>query len=176
MRKVTYPTRVVLSEIPHEGRNYLYDQDGGDLNQALDDLIGDAPFKVDLHLKPIGNVYEIAGTILTERQLPCSRCGEDTKSEVKINLHELIVVEKERPRKSSSSHVSHSEEASGPFCNYISQPILNLGEFVHEQIAASEPYTIYCQRPDCEEIVIDKTEGFEKQSPFAILKDLKSRS
>jgi uncharacterized metal-binding protein YceD (DUF177 family) len=128
----------------------------------------------------MGNVYEIIGKVQSSRELACSRCGTDVLSPVNLSFSEIIVVEKTRPRKSSTTHVSRSEDQAGPFCNYLTSENFDLAAFIHEQIAANEPYQIQCGRPECDEFVklhqekIATTESAsEDDSPFAILKHLK---
>lgn len=179
MKKYTYPTRVHLNEIPDEGRDFHFDNESGELNQMLGDLIGTNTFRADLRIQPMGNVFSISGDIQTRLETECSRCGRDMEYPVQDNFSELIVVEKPRPRNSESSHVLPDD--SSVFCNHISDPAFNLGEFVHEHIAASEPYVVQCQRTDCEDFVkaAQERQGppplMTPESPFAALKNFKPK-
>lgn len=175
MKKYTYPTRVQLTDIPDEGRDFHYSHESGELNQTLMDLIGKNAYSVDLKLQPMGNVYSISGDIRTQLPTQCSRCGRDMEYPVSDNFNELIVVEKPRPRNSESSH-SISDDSS-LFCNHVSSPYFNLGEFIHEHIAASEPFVVECQRPDCETHLQQSQTPIEitKENPFSVLKNFKPK-
>lgn len=183
MRKVTYPTRVALSEIPDEGRQMTFDSEGAELTPQLQDLIKNSPYNVEISLRPMGNVYEITGKVASHMDIPCSRCGTDVATPVNVNFNELIVIEKARPRKSSTTHVSNTEEGEGPFCNYVQSDMFDLGEFIHEQLASNEPYQVRCGQDSCVDIVnlLQQNEAAafvepEKDSPFAVLKNLKLNS
>jgi uncharacterized metal-binding protein YceD (DUF177 family) len=178
MRKVTYPIHVNLNEIPDEGRTFHYSNDSAELTDTLQDLVGSHPYRAEVRLKPIGNVYEISGDIDTQVTSACSRCGQDFDQDFKHHFHELIVIEKERPRRTRRGHVNHSEnQDSGPFCNYRQDNNFNVAEFVHEQIASHEAYATACGKPSCEELLKKyqptQEETLKGESPFAVLKNLK---
>lgn len=179
MRKVTYPTRVTLSEIPLEGRTYHFSKDSGELNESLKDLIGDHDYQVEITLRPLGNVFEISGLIKTNRDISCSRCARDIKQAINKPFTELIVIEDDRPRKTRSGHVSNESLASGPYCNYVKSEVFSLTDFIHEQIATEETFLVECGLPDCEDL-LSQYQGElppenEKNNPFAVLKNLKPK-
>lgn len=174
MRKSSYPTRIRLDEVSANGEDFAYSKQSGELNQSLKDLIGNREYSVKVHLKPMGNVYEITCDLETSIELQCSRCGRITEQELQANSHELLVIEKSRPRNSKSAGSSQESAPSGPFCNYIPSSDFNIAEFIHEQIASNEPYIVECGRSDCQS-VMDSLQGdpiSEKESPFAALKGL----
>ncbi len=177
--KYFHPTLISLSEIKPEGQEFPFSETTGELTPHLKDLIDDHPYKATLFLKPLGNVFEISGEISTKMDLPCAKCGRDLEYPIEDHFHELILVEKDRPRNSSGSHAAHEVDASGPFCNHVQSDRFNLAEFVHEHIAASEPYVAHCGRPDCEmhmqalQDEIPQIDTEKGTNPFAILKNFK---
>lgn len=179
MKKYTYPTRIQLNELPEEGQSYHFDRDSGELNHILQDLVGENAYTVDIFIQPMGNVFQISGDLHTEVGTQCARCGRDMNHPVDENFSELIVVEKPRPRSSTGSH--SLSDGSSLFCNHISDTSFSLGEFVHEQIAANEPYVVRCQREDCESYLESAQEHVRapaelpKENPFAVLKNFKPK-
>jgi uncharacterized metal-binding protein YceD (DUF177 family) len=106
--------------------------------------------------------------------LDCTRCGRDSSFLVKNSFSELIMISP-RPRKGTPT--SHEGHSNGPFCTYLESPILNLTDFIHEHIAAAEPYVHECERADCEEYLQKIQERLgpietEKAKPFEVLKKL----
>jgi uncharacterized protein len=182
MQKIITPTGVSLGELTEEGRDFLYTQATGELNEGLKDLIDKNPYSVKIHVRPIGNAFEITGKIETNMNLDCSRCGGDIKFPINNDFRELILVEDDRPRNSHSGHVGSHLTSDGPYCNYVSTEYFDLQNFVHEHIAASEPYIVECGAADCEE-TIKKAQlaagtpaNFDEgTNPFAALKNVKLR-
>lgn len=179
MKKYIYPTYIQLNELPEEGRSYHFDRESGELNKILEDLVGQNPYSVDLFIQPMGNVFSISGDLHTKVGTQCARCGRDMDHPVDENFSELIVVEKPRPRSSSTSH--SLADGSSVYCNHITGNSFSLGEFVHEQIAANEPYVVRCNREDCEDH-LQSTQGplptpaeLPKENPFAVLKNFKPK-
>lgn len=180
MTKITYPTDISLKEIPPEGRDFYYTNETGELSQGLKDLIQSNPYQVELHLRPLGNAFEITGKIRTQMDLLCSRCGREIQHPISDDFRELIMVEDERPRGGHAGHTGGHLLSEGPYCNFIPSPYLNVIDFIHEHVAASEPYIIECRRGDCEAEMRKAQLGAmapadfdENTNPFAALKNLK---
>lgn len=182
MQKITYPTGVSLKELPPEGREFIYSQETGELSQGLKDLIQNNPYNVEIHLRPIGNAFEITGKIRTKMDLACSRCGREMQLPIEDDFRELIMVEHERPRGGHSGHAGSHLVSDGPYCNFVPTPYVDLVDFIHEHVAASEPYIVECSDKDCETAMRKAQMGAEapadfdeKTNPFATLKNLKVR-
>jgi uncharacterized metal-binding protein YceD (DUF177 family) len=172
-----YRTSVNLKEIGLEGESFHYTRKAGELNKRLADLIGNHDYSVNLTIRPMGNVFEISGDISTQMDLLCARCGRDAKEKIGEKFNEIILVLDERPRAGHSGHTGTTDE--GPFCNYVTSYTFDLAEFVHEHIAAAEPYKPLCSEPDCEEVykkaqILDTSPEIEN-NPFAVLKELSKR-
>lgn len=175
MKKPIYPTYINLRELNPEGESFIYNRDSGELNQCLKDLIQTHPYNVELHLRPMGNAFEITGKILTKMSLLCSRCGRDMDTPIEDQFQELILVMDERPRAGHSGHTGSHED--GPFCNYVTSYQMSLADFVREHIAAAEPFTPHCDRSDCEDYFRNlqatvEPAGFSGKNPFEVLKNL----
>ncbi|MCB0341479.1 MAG: DUF177 domain-containing protein [Pseudobdellovibrionaceae bacterium] len=176
-----------LNELPEQGWDYHYTNKSGELNDVLKDLIGQRPYSIEFHLKPIGNAFEIRGTIKTALGLICSRCAIEFEYNVNEPINEILVIEEGRPRGSRSSRTNHSSEwtTEGPFCNYLKSPVFDVAPYIHELVAASEPYQPRPQSgcdENCENLKKAQKSGYfghnaplepEKQSPFSVLADIK---
>jgi len=179
MKSQIYPTRVNLKELPDDGEDFLFSRSTGELNATLRDLIQDHDYHASIQLRPMGNAYEILGSITATMDLLCARCGRDMSLPINDNFQELIVVMAQKPK---GGHSGHTGTQDGPFCVYLDSYRFNLAEFIHEHIAASEPYTPLCGRTDCEEH-FSKHQSSETDPqilapapPFAALKDLKLKN
>lgn len=193
MKRRILPTKIVLSELPPEGRDFIYNREGGELNKALMDLIGSNPYEIHFRLKPMGNVYLMDGKVGTQLDLLCSRCGVDFKQEIQEKLSEILVVQ-EQPmaRGDSTTRVNHTSDLheNQQEATLLDSPHFDVGEFFHEIIALAEPIQplggsncdVSCEnlekayekgwlaRPGQAET---EDEDFAKNNPFAGLKDLK---
>ena len=128
------PLTLDLQAITDEGENFTYDQLSDETLGRFNDLLGDRPFKVDINVFPIGNSYQITGTVSSAYGSACSLCGHDIELPLSTKINEIIVIEKERPR---NTQVSQSQQNfdGGPSVTYVNSPSLDLGEFIHEMFA-----------------------------------------
>ena len=179
MKKTKYPTRVNLRDLEDEGEDFVFNRGTGELNTALTELIGSHDYAVNIRLTPAGNAFEIIGKISTSIDTQCARCGRDMVLPIEDDFQEMIVIEKEKPRAGHSGHTGGDHE--GIFCNYVTSYDFNLAEFAHEHIAAAEPYTPLCTRPDCEQHFqaaqgqIGRETETGAHSPFEVLKNLTTK-
>jgi len=177
MNKQVYPTRIHLKELPPKGEHFHFSEQTGELNSTLGDLLKDLKYSADIRLEPAGNAFQISGSITTKLDVLCSRCGRDMVYPVNDLFNEIIVINTETPRDGHLGHVSTSGQNEGPYCNYINNYDFDLAEFIHEHIAAAEPYTPHCERPDCETHwerirALAETPAREETTPFAALKKM----
>lgn len=175
----TYKTSVNLKELNPDGEDFHFTNQGAEITKSISDLVGKHQYNVNLHLQPMGNVFEITGQIATEMTCPCARCGRDVSAPINDSFSEIIVVMDERPRAGHSGHTG-SQLDEGPFCNYTTSYQFNLAEFVREHIASAEPYAPHCDRPDCEQIFMRaqgkiSAEPLES-NPFQVLKNLSQKN
>jgi uncharacterized metal-binding protein YceD (DUF177 family) len=185
------PTVIDLGSIPHAGRQFVYTNVGGELNAVLKDMIGANPYRVEIELKPLGNAYSATGTIESSVDELCSLCAFEFKQAVKERFNEILVVgETPAGHGSHQARVNHSSELnlSGPECTELPNDQFVVGEFIRELIGLSRPIKPL-GRPDCDSSCSNYQEalkkgwltpsnetGFEKESPFAKLRDLKLNS
>src|SRR3982750_1289461 len=111
--------KIRLGEIPEEGRNYTYDRTSGELNTQLEDLIGAHPYAIDMFIKPIGNAYEMRGSVKTVLSEVCSKCGEDFDLAVDRKFTEIIFQEEDEHRKSQGVHGNQSVNFLGEGASMI---------------------------------------------------------
>lgn len=179
--------KIRLNEIPDEGRSYLFDRQTAELNSELEDLIGTHPYSIDMTIKPIGNAYELRGTLKTQLSEVCSKCGYDFDLKVDRKFNEIIFEEQEEHRKSQAVHGNQSVNflGDGPAMVPVKGNVFDAGDYVHEAVALAEPFYPTCgpnggclHAEEIEEIVerlAQESEILEEEkpaNPFAALKDL----
>jgi uncharacterized protein len=177
-----------LLEIPAEGKNYICNQNTGDLNSDLKDLIGQASFQTEFTIRPLqAGTFELAGFIKTNLPEDCSRCGLDFQMPVEENFRELLIPEQEIPRNSKFAKANHMSDMhnEGPSVIEYQGHHFNAGEYLHEVVALAEPYIpapactadgncSLCKNPVSNEEFRYEDPGFDTPtSPFATLKNIK---
>jgi uncharacterized metal-binding protein YceD (DUF177 family) len=186
------PTKIALRELPANGKTFEFNRETAELNTTFADLIGHkTPFTVSVHLKPIGNAFELSGRISTQLNLPCSLCGTDLPLGVDENLHEVLVVGEELPRDGQSAKVNHASELlEGASAEVLDSDIFDLAEYLHEILALVAPIRMTknddCEKGLCPEIKpllqkgvlkLDSGTGEEaKHNPFNVLQTFKLKS
>lgn len=176
-----------LLDLAPEGENYLLNQNTGELNAALSDLIGNTPYNVQFHLRPLQNgTYELQGTIQTQLPEQCSRCGEDFQFAIDQKFSELLIHRLPQDRNEHYVKPNHYSDLhdSGPTVYEVSGNQFDASEYFHELVALSEPNIpappqkangdcSLCDQP-CNKAISYEDKGWEEpQSPFAALKGLK---
>jgi uncharacterized protein len=138
--------KIRLNEIPADGREYDFDRESAELNDALEGLLRGNPYSVKFEIKPIGNAYEMRGSLATSLSEVCSKCGEDFELPVEKKLHEILVEEQEENRKTHSVHGNQSVDffANGPSMTLYKNDVFDAAEYVHEIIALAEPFYPVC--------------------------------
>ncbi len=173
--------KIRLNEIPEDGREYILNRKTAELNTSLQDLIQNAPYDVELKIRPINTKdFEMFGTVQTQTPQQCSTCGEDFQFPVRRRINEILIPQPEEDRtgKYAKSSIPISEtEGSLTVTNYKNSQ-LDLGEFIHEAVALEIPFNPRCETclkkaNDAPFIYDEKMSEEEKPNPFKSLKDLK---
>lgn len=190
-RLALQPTVIYLRELPNEGRTYIYTNESAELTPFLKDLLGQRPYRVEIEVKPMGNVYSAIGTIEAGLEELCSRCAIDFILPVKERFNEILVVG-ETPHRGGGhqARVNHSSElnADGPECTELPTHEFRVADFVHEIIALSRPIKPMA-KPDCDDscenfqmalqkgwVTTGNSDSFQKTNPFSQLSKLKLNS
>ena len=160
--------KINLSEIPEEGRTWNLDRTTGELNDLLTDLIEQRNYKVDFTIKPLGNVYELRGSIQTATPELCSRCGWDIEIPLKTKFNEILMHDEEEYRKAHSVHGNQAVDFlnEGPGVTYYQGESFNAGEFIHEAIAFAMPFYPSCGVEDCEHLEEVREKRAELEQEF----------
>lgn len=189
MRHLT-PTEINLKELPDEGRDFAYSDKTKELSAALKDLIGANPYEVSFHISPMGNTFDLKGTIKAQMDLQCSLCAMDLKFPVSLNLHELLVVQRplEKGDHQSKSNHAHEWEKGGPDYILLDSDQFRVADYIHEAIGLAEPIRPL-GKPDCDlscenipeavkKYVIDEAAKGEsiRTNPFQVLEKMKLKS
>ncbi|MCE3009949.1 MAG: DUF177 domain-containing protein [Proteobacteria bacterium] len=177
-----------LRDIPAEGKEFICNEKTGDLNEALRDLIGSAGHEARFFIYPIPNgTFQLKGTIKTTLPEDCSRCGIDFQLKLSEKFEELLMPTLETPRGSKYARVNHLSDApeSGPSVAEYQGHHFNMGEYLHEFIAISEPLIpapeedqegncSLCKKKVRGVVFSYEDQGFETPTnPFEALKKLK---
>ena len=130
---------VDLKALSPEGEHYNYTETSEEAFGLFDDILGIHPFKIQVHVLPMGNCYKVDGKVSTTYDETCSKCGYDVQLPLQPKINEILMLDKERPRKFQTSHVQNSEiiDESTPSVSYIQSLEFNLGEFLHEMMVFS---------------------------------------
>jgi len=188
-RLAIQPTIIHLEDLPSEGRTFVYTQESGELTPFLKDLLGSRPYRVELEVRPMGNVYSATGRIEAGLDELCSRCALGFVYAVNEKFNEILVVGK-TPPSGHQARVNHSSELTvdGPECTELPSPDFKVADFIHELIALARPIKPMA-RPNCDDscenyqnalkegwISTGNDESFGKTNPFAELGKLKLNS
>lgn len=148
------PLQINLKELPPEGQDFQYSHSSGELTRSLKDLVGDNPYSIQFKLTPMGNTFELKGSVKAGMDLQCSLCAVDFKHPVELKLYELILVSKRQTlhkgdQQSKANH-AHEWETQGPDYILLESDSFHVGEYVHEMIALAEPLKPL-GKPNCDE-------------------------
>lgn len=187
---MSFKTRIRLSDIPPDGKDYLWDRKSGELNTVLADLIQEQDYRVEFTIKPINSRdFLLTGLIETIAPENCSLCGLDFKLPIRYKVNEILIPHQPQGRNSQYARVNHVSDAKdhGPqSLEYAPSGDMDMGDYVHEAIAISLPFT---PKPDADEKgnclmcgVNFETHNFgfdepmeikKPEKPFAALKGIK---
>ena len=170
-----------LKTIEEEGKEYRFTEKSEELEGFFTDLVEDHSFQVSVDIRPLGNSFQIHGEVQSGYKDICSKCGYEVEVPLYNKINEILTIEEKRPRHSQSVHGQNSVQfdESGPSVTYINDFEFNLGEFLHEIIAAGmEQYPKCSNEKKCKEQQyevkpddsIQKTQG---HPGFASLKNIK---
>ena len=142
--------KINLNEIPEEGREYICNQRTGEFSESLSDLVGKEPYAIQFMVRPLGNIYEVTGNIKTQLNLTCARCAADFKSELNLNLNELLVPGEKLPRTGKEAKVNHISELDngGPSTSIFESFSFDMSPLIRDTVALSEPTIAFC-KTDC---------------------------
>lgn len=179
--------KINLLEIPQEGKSFTCNTQTGELTEVLKDLIGSTPHQTEFVIRPLqAGTFELTGFVQTQVPDQCSRCGLDFNLRVDEMFREMLIPELDQPRNSSYAKANHFSDmkTEGPSVVEYQGHHFDLGEYIHEVIGLSQPYSAAPEadsKGDCslckvnlKEKNFNYDEDFETPvSPFAALKNIK---
>jgi uncharacterized metal-binding protein YceD (DUF177 family) len=135
------PIDIALKDLPPEGREFTYTNESGELNEALADLIDQNPYEVQFRITPMGNTFDLKGSVRTSMNLECSLCAMDFKFPVQQNLHEMLVVQKPLAKGDQQSKTNHAHEwtEQGPDYILLDSDVFHVDDYIHEVVGLAEP-------------------------------------
>jgi uncharacterized protein len=182
------PLQISLKDLPPEGRTFTYTQETGELVPVLEDLIGRNPFKVEFKITPVGNAYDLKGSISAGMDLQCSLCAMDFKHPVKEQIHEFLVMQKPLNKGDQQTKANHAHEwvEEGPDYILLESEVFRVDSYVHEVIGLAEPIRPL-GKPDCDLDCENMSESTKKwliaggsseirTNPFLVLEKFKLKS
>lgn len=179
---ITPAMLIDLQSIEEEGKDFSFDELSDEMKGAFSDLIGEAPFKISIEIKPLGNTFQVHGNLKSHYPERCSLCGHDIDVPLQNKINEIVVIEKARPRNTQVSQSQQNFDSSGPSVTYINEPQFDLKEFLHEMMASG--FSLYPKCADnieCEKRQFHLQQDDEEESPstghpgFAALKNFKTK-
>lgn len=184
------PTEILLRELPPEGREFTYTHSSQELNDSLKDLIGSNSYEIRFRITPMGNTFDLRGTVKTHLDLECSLCAMDLTFPVEQKIHELLVLEKPLSKGDQLTKTNHAHEweSGGPDYIMLDSEVFRVGDYIHEVVALAEPIRPL-GKPDCDincENIPEnlrkhlQTEGSRREqiraNPFRVLEKFKLKS
>lgn len=182
------PIHITLKDLPPEGRSFTYSRESGELTEILKDLIGQNPYKVEFTITPMGNAFDLRGSIVTNLDLQCSLCAMDLKHKLNEPIHELLVIQKPLHKGDQQTKANHAHEwnESGPNYIMLESDVFHVDEYVHEVIGLAEPIRPL-GKPDCDLDCENMSESTRKwliagestdirTNPFHVLEKIKLKS
>ena len=177
--------QIKLSEVPEEGKTFTYSQSTGELTVPLKDLIDGQPYSVAFTIRPIGNVYEVKGSVDTSFPRTCSKCGWDIQIPIRSGISEILIEKAEEAKGDTSSKKGFGGD-DDVSVTFISGGVLDAENMVHEVLGLQDPLYPSCEQDDCEHLkeVQRKLKELEEEAdkalasvsgtnPFQTLKGLK---
>jgi uncharacterized metal-binding protein YceD (DUF177 family) len=145
------PIKISLKDLPTEGRDFEYSRESGELDAALKDLVGKNPYTVKMHITPMGNAFDLKGSIQTQMDLQCAHCGGDFKYKVDQKLNEVLVEQVPLAKGDFQTKANHAHEwkEEGPDYIQLESDVFNVADYIHEAVALAEPLQPI-GRPDCD--------------------------
>ena len=131
-----------LNELHRDGESFQYTRQTGELNAVLKDLIPTADYSIELTILPLGDAYQLNGSITTKLDLLCSRCAVDIQNVLNVQINVLLMIDdsSDYSNGSQSRQNAITENPNELFCHTIENSFFNIGEFMHENIAINIPY------------------------------------
>ena len=177
--------KILISEIPSDGKSYKFNRKSAELNEILSDLpIED--YEIDVFICERGAFFELSGKVDLKVPEVCSKCGDDIRLPIVQSFNDVLIEKLPEERGTSYSKGAGVEESiKSSEVAFYSDDSFDLGAFLHEMLALEIPDYPDCAIKDCPSLLAaqkymkdlnaesENFEDGEKQSPFSSLKDLK---
>jgi uncharacterized metal-binding protein YceD (DUF177 family) len=185
-----------LHEIPKEGKNWIYDESHREAKAALQDLLFENKFKVEVAIEPLGSTgtYNIRGEIKAQWPEDCSRCGDGFEYSASERFAHLLMPSMPSGRVDKTAKPNHVSDsltlAEGDALTEVFEyegNSFDVGSFLHELVALAKPLIPAPELDSsgncvaCKICVKNKEFSYDesvevKKSPFAGLGALKLNS
>lgn len=178
--------KIRLNEIPEEGRSYTLSREGGELNSALKDLIGQNSYQADIYIKSLNSKdFMVSGLVKTHTIEQCSTCGIEFNFPIQKRINDFLIPKQDNSDRKGHYAKINLEQNDQDVVEYVGVNF-DLGEYLHEMIALEVPFNpkptlkengdcSVCLKP-CGEIpfLYDEKLSVEvAENPFNALKGIK---
>ncbi len=188
------PYKIKLSEVPEEGREYIFNQATGELSAELKDLIGSEAYEAKVFIKQLNTKdFLVQGHIKTATKEDCSLCGETFALKADLPVNEILIPQSTRhhektdksEKQARSNHLSDMKEGGPGVIEYLNEEF-EVGVCLRQLVALNIPFN---PKPpvnkdgDCSvclksqivgQFSYDENMGDEaKKNPFEVLKNIK---
>jgi uncharacterized protein len=181
--------RINLAEIPEEGESFIWNNQTGEINKDLADLIGKKTYVAEFTIRPLNSKdFELTGSIKTGLPEQCARCGIDFDFPVNAKFREFLIPQQDQPRGSKYAKVNHLSDIPSDLpetLEYQGQHF-DMGEYLHEIVALAAPFNPAGPENDkgdcsiCNIPVKGRSFSYDEKmpeekpaNPFAALKNIK---
>lgn len=188
------PYRIKLSEIPEEGREYIFNQSTAELSEDLKDLIGNEAYDAKIFIKQLNSKdFVVQGRIKTATKEDCSLCGETFSFKADLNVNEILIPQASRhhektdkhEKQARSNHLSDMKEGGPGVIEYLNEEF-EVGVCLRQIVALNVPFnpkpsvnkdgdcSVCLKTQKAELFIYDEKMGDEaKKNPFEVLKNIK---
>jgi uncharacterized protein len=179
--------KINLLDIGEEGHEFKYvrgeEPDIDKIVQETIDGLNDCAFNVNI--MKTGDIFTATGRFTLEKDDVCSKCGQDIQIPIDHKFTEFLMNES-RDDADQKGHAPHSglNLENDQEVTFVQGHVLDLGEFIREQVAVAIPsYPVCADKAACEArqkdykkyFVEEKTAGHPAFAVLGQLKDEKKK-
>lgn len=181
---------IKLNEVPEDGRSWEFSESSKpNLNDHFQPEISIDKYKVNVFVKPLGNVFEVSVDYVLSYDAVCSLCAFEFALPSHKSVKELVMINPKGKTRLDKQKATSKNWSDKLFCTELDNQNFNIGEFLREIILVEMPvrplgFGNSCDKGECEPLQaleprekfsssnINDWTGVEKNKPFSALKDM----
>lgn len=165
--------RISFRRLPAEGQTFSWTQADSEMQQTLAPQIGEAEFRVELNLKPVGEAIEAKGFFRCSLPLDCSFCAENYAFPLDFSFAEYLFARDTQargPSKLEEADKSWSKkqlDEADKMGVCVDGDDFLLGDYLFERIGFAIPFQVPCQseKETCENYIAVQSKLAQHQAP-----------